>query len=136
LLNKKLISLSSGNAYNDLFCGVTGSDVYCDPHGTAYNSGQTGSNYTSGTISGAQHVYMDGWLLGKNILDIGVGSDFACILAETAVGCWGLNTGGQVGDGTTTNRNVPTPVDISITSDLGESVTSSVGAGFNNPISF
>ena len=135
-LNQKQISLSGGNAYNDLFCAVTGPDVYCDPHTNAYAQGQTGSNYTTGTISGPQHVYMDGWLLGKNITAIGVGSDFGCILANSNVGCWGLNTSGQVGDNTTTNRIVPTPIDVSTASDIGESATISVGAAFDNPISF
>ena len=136
-LNKKQLSLASGNAYNGLFCAMTGVDLYCDAHTTA-NYGQTGSNQplTSGIPAGPQHVYMDGWLLGKTVLDIQVGGSFACVLTDQGIGCWGYNNVGQLGDNSTTNRNVPVAVDIDVTSDLGEYITSSSGAMFDNPIYF
>lgn len=39
------------------------------------------------------------------------GSDFSCALkSDSTVWCWGLNSSGQLGDGTTTNRNRPVQV--------------------------
>ena len=51
------------------------------------------------------------WGLGSDVLSISTSGDHTC--ARTLSGgalCWGLNTGGQVGDGTTVDRLVPTPV--------------------------
>ena len=136
-LDQKQLSLASGNAYNGLFCAMTGPDLYCDAHTTS-NVGQTGSNIALGIAipAGPQHVYMDGWLLGKTILDIEVGGSFACVSTDQGVGCWGYNASGQLGDGSTTNRNVPVAVDIGNGSDLGQNVTISTNAVFNNPVSF
>lgn len=42
---------------------------------------------------------------------IGTGREFSCaIVSGGAVKCWGDNTSGQIGDGTTTQRNLPTAV--------------------------
>jgi len=38
------------------------------------------------------------------------GSDHTCLLSGSAVWCWGMNNMGQIGDGTTTYRNVPVHV--------------------------
>jgi alpha-tubulin suppressor-like RCC1 family protein len=39
------------------------------------------------------------------------GADFSCALkSDSTVWCWGLNSSGQLGDGTTTNRNRPVQV--------------------------
>jgi len=45
------------------------------------------------------------------VTSIGVGSGFTCALTPAgAVLCWGNNDHGEIGDGTTTDRNLPTPV--------------------------
>ena len=50
--------------------------------------------------------------LTTGVTAIAVGGNFSCALlgAEGAVRCWGDNTVGSLGDGTTTMRLVPTPV--------------------------
>lgn len=43
--------------------------------------------------------------------EVATGQWFSCgRRADASVSCWGANNQGQVGDGTTTNRDVPTPV--------------------------
>lgn len=49
-----------------------------------------------------------GALLGKTVTAVGGGSNRGCAIADLQSYCWGLNTDGQIGDGTQTNRNVPT----------------------------
>jgi alpha-tubulin suppressor-like RCC1 family protein len=50
--------------------------------------------------------------LSTNVSDISAGGDSACavIAPAGAVKCWGRNSNGQVGDGTTTDRLAPTDV--------------------------
>ncbi|TVR66668.1 MAG: hypothetical protein EA422_01535 [Gemmatimonadales bacterium] len=48
---------------------------------------------------------------GQSFRDIATGSRHTCALTQEGVAyCWGENTLGQVGDGTTQNRREPTPV--------------------------
>ena len=49
--------------------------------------------------------------LGSTPRSMGVGGSHVCAVLDTlAVQCWGKNDDGQVGDGSTSNRNVPTNV--------------------------
>ena len=49
--------------------------------------------------------------LGKKALSISVGQRHSCaILDDASLKCWGLNSGGQLGDGSTTNN--PSPSDV------------------------
>lgn len=62
--------------------------------------------------------------LGANVTDIVSGYNHTCAIdAAGATRCWGRNSRGQLGDGTTTDRKVPTPV-----SGFGSDV-SSISAG-------
>ena len=46
--------------------------------------------------------------LSTTIVQVGVGNDFSCALdSSQRVHCWGRNTTGQLGDGTTNDRAVP-----------------------------
>jgi hypothetical protein len=49
--------------------------------------------------------------LGSGVASIAAGGYHSCALLDDGTTmCWGQNGSGQVGDGTTTNRSVPTPV--------------------------
>ena len=62
--------------------------------------------------------------LGSGVLTVAAGRQHTCAVTSSgAIGCWGHNGYGQVGDGTTTNRLVPVGV-----SGLG-SVVAAVSAG-------
>lgn len=100
------VSLSAGAAHT---CGVTAAgDVYC---WGANESGQLGIG-TSGVASAAP-VHVSGALKYRVV---SAGRAHTCALVPSVSGyggaayCWGLNTDGQLGDGTTVNRPVPTPV--------------------------
>lgn len=126
-LSGESVTTLSGNVQGGLFCAnkVSGG-ASCDANGTSVVEGQTGSNYTkqcttTGTIfktttcapapTGPQQVVSSGWLNGKSIKTLDTGaSGYTCALANGGVGCWGPNTVGQGGNGSTTNKLVPTAV--------------------------
>lgn len=147
-LNQRRLGVTSGNAFNGLFCGQVGTSLYCDTHETDATKGQTGSNsvkkcVTTGWFifskttcdkipSGPQAVVMDGWLSKKAISAMDTGaSGYTCVIADKQLGCWGVNSSGQLGNGDTASRNVPTAVDISTASAIGKP---SVGYTFGSPV--
>ena len=50
---------------------------------------------------------------GKTVTQISAGKYNSCAVANGKAYCWGGNGSGQIGDGTTTDRLFPTPVDTS-----------------------
>ncbi len=94
-------------------CGIRGIGA----SGTAYcwgrnSAGQLGRGSTGGTFPTPQLV-LGGF---TDWMHVGGKGEATCGLrASGAAYCWGDNVNGQIGDGTTTNRNTPTPVSGSYT---------------------
>ena len=107
-------AVSGGRAYSQLDaggshnCAVTGNFTYC----WGWNGyGQIGVS-SSQTCAGARPCVKAPARLSPSlkISAVGLGTSHSCGLEEASgvLHCWGNNTHGQLGDGTTTNR--PTPV--------------------------
>lgn len=71
------------------------------------HAGQLGEGSTVGSVVPVP-VTMSGALASKKVIAISAGGAFSLALAsDGGVYGWGYNGGGQLGDGTTTNRSVP-----------------------------
>ena len=77
-------------------------------------------------------VFMDGILAGRTITQISAGDGFTCAVASGAVACWGVNSRGQLGDGTTTNRSIPVAASASGASALTGRTVTEVSAGLDH----
>jgi alpha-tubulin suppressor-like RCC1 family protein len=86
----------------DLSCGIAaGNALHC------WGSGYYGQGGTGGSSNFASVPYRVA--PAQNFTAVAVGELHACALdGAGAAYCWGANSHGQVGDGTTTQRNVPT----------------------------
>ena len=84
--------------------------------GTVYawgynNNGQLGNGSTATTAATPVAVNMSGVLAGKKIIQIAAGYAYSLALAsDGTVYAWGANAYGQLGNGLTTNSNVPVAV--------------------------
>lgn len=107
-------------------CAVASGQVYCWGKN---NYGQLGNNSTTDS-SVPVAVNTSGVLSGKTVYDVKVGLRHSCVLANTAVYCWGANMSGQVGDDTTTTRLVPVAV-YQEEGKLSDLNVVSIGAGAN-----
>lgn len=76
----------------------------------ADNAGQVGNNATTNAPAAVAVQKTDGTPL-VNIVAIAGGSDHTCALdGNGGVWCWGANSNGELGDGTTTERHQAAPV--------------------------
>jgi len=98
--------------------------------------GQLGDGNTTPGVFKSLPVRVTG-LTG--ILDIAAGQEHACaLLLQARVSCWGSNSSGQVGNGST-SASVPTPVPVvrdSALDPLGQVVAISAGGKHSCAISF
>jgi alpha-tubulin suppressor-like RCC1 family protein len=70
------------------------------------------TGYAEGTLS----VQVSDQIVARTPVLLSVGSSTACLIRSAgSLNCWGYNLNGQVGDGTTTPRYVPTPVAAGLT---------------------
>jgi hypothetical protein len=116
------ITAVSGNVYGGLFCAASATGAQCDAHGTSQTEGQTGSGFAQtckffscspAIPAGPQQVVTTGWLAGKAVSQLSTGSTgYTCAIASGSVGCWGVNTKGQLGVGDKKTKNIPTEVGL------------------------
>ncbi|MDF1761214.1 MAG: hypothetical protein P1U40_11835, partial [Coxiellaceae bacterium] len=106
--NEHISKIASGYEHNCVL--IDSGNVKCFGHN---NHGQLGNDTTTDSKT---PVAPTG--LGNNIIDISSGRHNTCTLSKSGtVKCWGENSHGQLGDGTTIERHVPTAV-IGLGSDV------------------
>ena len=103
----------------DHTCAVIGGHAACWGYGSA---GQLGDGltadisvptYVAETGDGDRGGVTSALPTGAEITAIEAGGDASCAIADGRAYCWGQNTNGRLGDGTTTTRLVPIAVDTS-----------------------
>ncbi|MGZ6927226.1 MAG: RCC1 domain-containing protein [Acidimicrobiia bacterium] len=117
ILNDDPVVWSSVSAGDDHTCGLVSGASFC--WGLDGN-GELGDAAESSTAASPVRTVS----VGADLTQVASGDFHTCARATTgAAYCWGMNSSGQIGDGTTTDRNVPTAVTA-----LGSGVAS-IGAG-------
>ena len=92
---------------------VEGGGLYC---WGSNGYGQLGDGTTSVSPS-PKAVDVSGALAGKTIKDVTAYYDTTCVVASDNMAyCWGYNNLGQLGDGTTSQRSAPIPINCPTTS--------------------
>ncbi len=108
LAGKTIVAVSAGSSYSLALCA--------DGTLAAWGSNQFGKlgdgSYTHRNVP--VQVIQSGVLVGKTVVAISADNyhNFA-LCADGTLAAWGYNDGGQLGDGSTTNRNEPVAVDQS-----------------------
>lgn len=121
-------------------CAVTNATAYCVGdnlqgqlgRGNLDNSTSGANNVNvfnrtwlpAGTTSGVGDVNTIGLTRGKAATYIDAGNKFTCAVIDAQPYCWGQNTRGQLGNGSTNQKNRPTGV-----STIGNNYTTKVSAG-------
>ncbi len=102
------VSVAAGSTYT---CSMlTDNTVKC----WGYNSyGQLGNETTTSSLTPVTVLVRTGGVLGpqNDVVTLEAGVNHNClILINGVLKCWGYNSNGQLGDGTTGQRTTPTPV--------------------------
>ncbi|MCX6875988.1 MAG: cadherin-like beta sandwich domain-containing protein [Verrucomicrobia bacterium] len=108
LASKTVIAVAAGNYHNLALCA--------DGTLAAWGKNTYGSLGNNNTTNSLVPVLVDrsGVLADKTVVAISACSNFSLALcADGTLASWGLNSSGQLGNGTTTNSNVPVLVDRS-----------------------
>lgn len=115
LAGKTVTAISAANGFT---CAIADGAAYCWGYGY---SGQLG-NGVAGNTSTPVAVNVSGVLAGKTVTAISGQSAHTCAVASGAAYCWGVNSYGKLGNGTTTDSQVPVAV-ISTGALAGKTVT-------------
>lgn len=125
LAGKSVKTIAPG--YDHTCALTTDNTAYCWGVGS---EGQLG-NGVNGQSLVPIAVSTSGVLSGKTLSTLTSADWHSCVTTtEGEAYCWGRNTDGQLGDGTTTNSNVATPVDMSGVL-AGKSITAMAGSYYH-----
>ncbi len=108
-----LTQIGPANLDNDIVAMATGGSHTCALSGKGAlkcwgnnSAGQLGDGTTIGRLTP-----VDVLTISERIVGVATGENHTCALTDVgAIKCWGSNTSGQIGDGTSLNRLTPTDV--------------------------
>lgn len=104
-----LVSTKASIGYYQV-CGILDAKTWCWGRN---GSGQLGDGTTNDSTVPVQVERHSGVLQGRIDTEIAVGDSFACTISSNEVYCWGANSLGELGNGTTTDSRYPVKVDHS-----------------------
>lgn len=107
LAGKTVTSIDASNSHT---CAVASGQAYCWGQGTG---GALGIGDVTGFFPEPVAVDTSGVLAGKTVTSIATGYSHTCAVAGGQVYCWGNNSEGRLGDGTTIASPVPVAVNMS-----------------------
>ncbi len=130
LKNKTIKAISASKGNNKHTCVIASDDnAYCWGQNTYGELGNGRTTY-SGATTVPVAVDTTGYLSGKTVKALSVGSFHTCVIAsDDQAYCWGWNSSGQLGNNSTTNSSLPVPVDA--TGELLGLTLKSISAGSN-----
>jgi len=102
LLNKQVTQISSRDAHT---CVVADSEAYCWGNTGNGRIGTGGSGVTPAKV-----IQETGLLSGKTVTSISAGNTYTCAVATARTYCWGANSNGTFGNGTTTSTTKPVEI--------------------------
>lgn len=105
-------------------CAVRNYKAYCWGQDVTYG-------YSGYTTKNSPQLITSSDISTKTVTKVSVGVNHACLLASARVYCWGANNSGQLGDGTTSDRSSPTPVNTSGALKSTEIMDIATGDGFS-----
>ena len=128
LFGKTVVAIAAGNGHSMALCSDGTLTVWGRNDYGQLGEGTNGSHPVPVTVSTAKNVSA---LFGKNVIAISAGAYHSLALcSDGSVAAWGSNADGELGDNTTSNRNVPVAVNTTAgTSAIAGRTVSSIAAG-------
>jgi len=125
LAGKSIKTIAPG--YSHTCALTTDNNAYCWGTGDEGQLGNSSNNPTLVPVA----ITSSGVLAGKTISSLSSAEWDSCVITTEGKGyCWGRNTDGQLGNGTTTVSNTPTPIDMSGVLN-GKTITSISGSYYH-----
>jgi alpha-tubulin suppressor-like RCC1 family protein len=121
-VNADVTAVTAGGAHT---CAITSGTLYCWGDNS---SGRLGDGTDSGRTVPTRVADVDGGFTNADVTAVAAGADHTCAISSGTVYCWGDNGTGRLGDGTTTERLVPTRV-ADVTGGFTNADVTAVAAG-------
>ena len=126
LSGKKVVQVSAGNEFT---CALTTEGaIACWGMGTEGQLGNSAKANSSTPVAG----YAGGVLKGRTVTQISSNYYHACAVASGKVSCWGVNTQNGLGNGTTTDSQIPVNVVTAAPSSLDGKTVTQVSTGYTH----